>query len=62
MRVLVCGGRRFDNYPLLRDTLDALHAERPFEVLIHGGARGADTWASFWAKVRQIVVQRPSRF
>src|SRR5688572_9601474 len=49
MRVLVCGGREFSDATLLNSTLDRLHAERRFTVLIEGGARGADTMAGEWA-------------
>jgi len=49
MRVLVCGGRKFSDYQLLAQTLDALHCERAFSLLIHGAAKGADTLAHEWA-------------
>lgn len=49
MRVLVCGGRDFNDYPLGMRTLDTIHAETPITLIIHGGARGADTMAQDWA-------------
>lgn len=49
MKLLVTGGRDFDNYRMLRDALDHLHEKTPVNVLIHGGARGADTLAGKWA-------------
>ncbi len=42
MRVLVCGGRDFDDVGLMNSVLDRLHTEKLFTVLIHGNARGAD--------------------
>jgi hypothetical protein len=59
MRLLVCGGRdygidsrgneitsaTFRLYDILQDYLD----EYPNLVIIHGGARGADSWAKLWA-------------
>jgi hypothetical protein len=41
MRVLVCGGRNFDDAGLMISVLDRLHTEKFFTVLIHGNARGA---------------------
>lgn len=58
MRVLVCGGRAFDDEWLLNRTLDELHAVEPFEVVIHGTATGADSLADAWAKRNKIDVLR----
>jgi hypothetical protein len=55
MRVLVCGGRDFDNRAMLNAALDRLHAERVFSLVIAGGARGADTLAEDWANARGIA-------
>jgi hypothetical protein len=55
MRVLVCGGREFDDYALVANTLSSL-AVRPI-VIIHGGARGADALAAIWAKARHVAVE-----
>jgi hypothetical protein len=38
--VLVFGGRDFSDERLMDETLDRLHARRPFGLLIHGGAPG----------------------
>jgi hypothetical protein len=54
MRVLVCGGRNFDDRQTLCRTLDEVHWLRKFELLIAGGARGADTLAEEWARDRDI--------
>jgi predicted Rossmann-fold nucleotide-binding protein len=50
MRVLVCGGRDYNDVFRVCRKLDELHARTPFEVVIHGGARGADRLADIWAK------------
>jgi YspA, cpYpsA-related SLOG family/MalK OB fold domain len=42
MRVLVCGGRSFEDREALDASLDELHRQRNFDLLIAGGARGAD--------------------
>lgn len=54
---LVCGGRDFTEEALLRRVLDALVTERGKpELLIEGGANGADTLAGHWADSRGIHV------
>jgi hypothetical protein len=54
MRVLVCGGRDFDDAGLIISVLDRLHTEKSFTVLIHGNARGADRIADDWAWRRGV--------
>ena len=59
-KVLVCGGRDYDNRERLFGVLDkALRAAnlagKTF-VLVHGGARGADSLAGLWASMRQDSV------
>jgi hypothetical protein len=54
MRVLVCGGRDFDDARLMNSVLDRLHTENFFTVLIHGNARGADKIADAWASCRGV--------
>lgn len=56
MRILVCGGRDYDDRKALFRALDALLAEVPVELVIHGAARGADTLAGQWAIERNIPV------
>ena len=57
MRVLVCGGRRYDNALLVFRELDALY-DRPPRVafLINGQAPGADRFASSWARSRGVPL------
>lgn len=52
VRVLVCGGRDFNNIYAIDWALRALN---PSEI-IHGGARGADTLAGNWAEANEIPV------
>ncbi len=56
MRVLVCGGRDFADFPMLSRVLDALHAEFAFSSLIHGGATGADQFSGRWARQCGVKV------
>jgi len=55
MRVLVCGGRNFDDQALLEAVLDRLHKVHAFAVLIEGDARGADRMAGAWADAQGIA-------
>lgn len=54
LKVLVCGGRDYSRKAYLDATLDELHADRPFSIVIHGAARGADTLAGEWAVTRGV--------
>lgn len=47
-RVLVCGGRKFTDKPLLYRTLDTLARLHGILYVIEGGARGADSLARTW--------------
>ena len=48
MRVIVCGSRTFADQRIMRAVLDGLNPD----VVIQGGARGADTFAGRWADDR----------
>jgi hypothetical protein len=54
MRILVCGGRDYNNRAELFRILDDLHDATPITVLIHGGAKGADAFAAAWAEARRV--------
>ena len=56
MRLLITGGRNFDDRDLMWSTLDRLHAEYQFTLLIHGDARGTDRLAGAWAQERGIAA------
>ncbi len=57
MRVLVCGGRDFFDAARVCSVLDYYHSQRPFSVVIHGNAPGADRSAGDWATSRGVPVQ-----
>jgi hypothetical protein len=57
MRVLVCGGRDFDNERWLHLTLTEMHRSERFECVIEGGALGADRLAREWAAGMAIRVE-----
>lgn len=54
MRVLVCGGRDFNDRAYVYGALDVLHGMKKITSLVHGGARGADLLAGEWAEVRGV--------
>ena len=56
MRALVCGGRDYDDREDVWATLDVLHAEQGLEMILHGGARGADYWAKTWGEAMALPV------
>ncbi|WP_080402996.1 DUF2493 domain-containing protein [Burkholderia ubonensis] len=58
MKVIVCGGREYGQEVAeeqhLFAVLDAQHALSPIDLVIQGGARGADSMARLWAESRAI--------
>jgi hypothetical protein len=58
-RVLVCGGRNYQDSDHVHNTLCALDAERgPITCIIHGAATGADTEGMRWA---QLMATAPRK-
>ena len=56
MRLLVSGGREFDDYEFIVKMLNRLHASRSITELIHGAARGVDTICGYWGDELGIKV------
>ena len=57
MKVLVCGGRDYNNYNRLCEYLDFLDDEIVVSEIIQGGAKGADNLAKRWADSKGIPTQ-----
>ena len=55
MRILVCGGRSFKDKAWLEEVLGRFTG--PGLVVIHGGAKGADSLAAQWAKGHAEAVE-----
>lgn len=55
MKVIIAGGRDFNNYDLLSQTMDELNII-VFEVVC-GDARGADTLGATWASANGIAIK-----
>lgn len=56
VRVLVCGGRDYEDKGKVYDELDKLDREQGIDTLITGGAFGADSHAESWAS--QVMANR----
>lgn len=58
MKVLVCGGRDYNDYGHLKRVMTNFVASRGIDkeklFIIHGGALGADSMAEFWAKENSV--------
>lgn len=48
MRVLVCGGRDYADRDAVFAALDGYSAEGLVDIVMQGGAAGADQWARQW--------------
>lgn len=60
MIIIACGGRDYTgiyNKMRVNKALNLLHTQKGVELLIHGAARGADSLAEEWAKVRGIETE-----
>ena len=57
MKVLVCGGRDYTDHKRGFQVLDDFAESNNIDLIIHGGARGADAIAAFWALLRGIKAQ-----
>jgi len=57
MRILVCGGRDFNDYDLLHMYMCTIDGATPDSVIIHGAAKGADSLADKWAKDNNIKLK-----
>lgn len=59
--ILVSGSRTFPDAPLVEQTISDLI--QPGDTLIHGTARGVDTWAALTAHRKgAIVLNRPANW
>lgn len=56
MKLLVSGGRTFDDVEFIVTHLCRLHKNRPITKLIHGAAIGVDTICGLWAEEMGIPV------
>lgn len=63
MRILVCGGRHYNDRDNVHNTLCDLNAKRgPITCIIHGAATGVDHEGMIWAQMMatvQKITQAP---
>ena len=56
MKVLVTGGRSYQDHECVSRVLDAIHEQTRITAIVTGGAQGADWLAGFWARSKGIEV------
>lgn len=56
MKVLVCGGRDYNDSHRAFLLLNVIHRRTPISLVIEGGARGADRLGREWALLRALPV------
>ena len=54
MRVIIAGGRDFDNYELLRENCNFYFSRRLPDEIVSGGAKGADCYGEMYAAENNI--------
>lgn len=59
MRLLVSGGREFDDVDFIVNHLNRLHNSRSVTELVYGAARGVDTICGYWADETAGVTPIP---
>jgi len=57
MKVLVCGGRTYQDYDKVKHELDQLHEVYTITKIISGHARGADSLGERWAKENEVPLE-----
>jgi hypothetical protein len=58
MRVLVCGGRAYRDPRRVKAVMDKFHnSGEGIDVLIEGGAHGADRLARLWAQSEPVPIE-----
>ncbi len=60
IRLLVCGGRSYNDLSVLTNALDYVHSCHGIATIIHGACHsgGADELAGGWARMRGITEER----
>lgn len=57
MRILVCGGRDYENFDHVQRVLNGLLEQHKEFIIIEGGVSGADTLARTWAQNRNVTFE-----
>lgn len=56
MKILVCGGRDYNDFARFWEVMDRLARKYGFVHIISGGAKGADRMAEAWARDRAAML------
>lgn len=56
-RVLVCGGRNYVDRDRVFEVLDTYNDAAGIDLIIEGGAKGADRLAAWWADKRGVAKE-----
>lgn len=56
MKVVIAGGRDFNDFGLVKEVVDAFHKETQITSVLCGEARGADTLGKSWADFNDVLV------
>lgn len=54
MKVLICGSRGYQNQKRVFQVLDEINEVHPIELIIEGGAEGADRQGRYWALAQGV--------
>jgi hypothetical protein len=54
MKILVCGGRDYQNKVKVFEALNRIHTVIPITEVIHGAAPGADSLGALWATLNNV--------
>lgn len=57
IRICVCGGRDYEDINKVWQTLDLFYKINENIIIIAGGAKGADSYASSWAIARFVELE-----
>lgn len=57
MKVLVCGGRHYQDAAHVDRVLQQVGADQPITTIIHGAARGADQLGEAWGLKRGVQLE-----
>lgn len=59
MKLLITGSRNFDDYNVLKQAIEEVQKlqNEKITMILHGGAKGADTLAQNWANENKISTQ-----
>jgi hypothetical protein len=58
MRVLICGGRHYENGDAVHHELIRFNSQHAISVIIHGGVSGPGPAAEAWARQSGVAVVR----